>query len=323
MSKVDVLCLGELMIDMKARYDDKGDIDGFSMKAGGAAGNVAVAVSRLGGNAGVIAKVSGDVFGEHLKKSMLDNGVNTDGMIMDPERKIAIAYLTYDAEQRPNYLFYRENSASASFTSDELDRNIFEGAKVLYFSSLGLAREPMRSTNFEAARIAGELGVRVAFDPNLRFSAWTDQNEIEREVKRMMTFTHILKMNDEELAYLFGEGDIEEKCLEILNDYPSIQTISITLGAKGAFIMVRSGIKASVPAIDNDVVDTIGAGDAFFAMLAIKSIEYEFNIDTEDKLCDTLKYCNTAALLTAKRPGAIPAMPLLSEVEEYKKQYDK
>ena len=315
MSKVDVLCLGELMLDMVARGSSPTSVEGFDMKPGGAAGNVAVAVARLGGKAGVLAKVSDDFFGGYMKRVMEENGVDTSGVIMDADRKIAMAFVTFDEEHRPSYLFYRENSASASFSEEEMNPEMYEGVKVLYFSSMGLVRDPLRTANYVAANLAEHAGARVAFDPNIRFGVWPNRESVRAEVLRMMHHVHICKMNDEELSFLFGEGSLEDKCREILATYPKMELVAITLGPEGAFIMNHDGVCARAYAQDNDVLDTVGAGDSFFATLLHQVILNHFQLDTEEKLKTALEYANSAALLTAKRPGAIPAMPYLEEVE--------
>lgn len=322
MNKIDVLCFGELLLDMVARENAQGDTDGFDMKPGGAAGNVAVAASRMGIKAGVIAKVSGDYFGAYLKQVMQENSVDTTGMIMDPDRKIALAFVTFDAAKKPTYLFYRENSASASLSEEEIDSELVRKAKVLYFSSIGLVRDPLRKANYQVAKIASENGVRVAFDPNIRFGVWPSREAARQEILHMMEYTSICKMNDEELAFLFGEGDLEEKCAGILSAYKNLELLTITLGSDGAFIMDRNGKSARVGVLDNDVVDTVGAGDSFFATLITMAIQNGFSFDAEEKLREALQYANSAALLTAKRPGAIPAMPFLNEVETLRAKYN-
>ena len=137
----------------------------------------------------------------------------------------------------------------------------------------------------------------------------------------MLNYVHICKMNDEELAFLFGEGKLEDKCRAILEEYPRMELIAITLGGDGAFLMNRLGQWARVAALDNEVVDTVGAGDSFFATLICQSIASGFCMNSEDQLRTALEYANSAALLTAKRPGAIPAMPFIDEVEEKRKEY--
>lgn len=321
MSNVTVMCLGELLLDMVARTAEDGGVSGFDMKPGGAAGNVAVAVSRLGGSAGILAKVSGDFFGEHMKRVMEENRVDTSGMILDPARKIALAFVTFDEAKKPEYLFYRENSASASLSREEIDPAVFEGVKVLYFSSMGLVRDPFRSANYEAARLAARAGARIAFDPNIRFGVWPSRDAVKAEVLEMLNYTHICKMNDEELAFLFGEGGLDERCREILRSYPQMELLVITLGGDGAFLMNRAGLYAQVGTLDNDVVDTVGAGDSFFATLLMRVIANDFCLDSPEKIRDALEYANAAALFTAKRPGAIPAMPYLDELERMRAAY--
>lgn len=323
MNNAKVLCLGELMLDMVANTDSENNVYGFDMKPGGAAGNVAVAVSRLGGSAGILAKVSDDFFGHYMKKIMNENGVDTSGIIFDSDRKIAMAFVTFDAGRKPNYLFYRENSASASFECTEIHSELFNDAKALYFSSMGLVRDPLRMANYAAAQMAALAGARVAFDPNIRFGVWPSRKAVHAEVLSMMHYVHICKMNDEELEFLFGKGSLQDRCSAILDAYPKMELIAITLGGDGAFLMNQSRKWAQVPALENEVVDTVGAGDSFFATLIMQAMQADFQLDTEEKLRSALEYANAAALITAKRPGAIPAMPFLKEVEEKRAQYER
>ena len=323
MKQARILCLGELMLDMVAQSGENGEVTGFSMKPGGAAGNVAVAVSRLGGKSGIIAKVSKDFFGEHMKAVMEENGVDASGVILDPQRKIALAFVTFDAERKPTYLFYRENAASASLSAEEIDPAVFQGAQALYFSSMGLVRDPLRAANYEAARQAAAAGARVAFDPNVRLGVWPSPQAAREEILRMLSLVNICKMNDEELAFLFGEGDMEAKCREIFASCPRMELLAITLGADGALLMNSAGRVARVGTLSTDVVDTVGAGDSFFATLLMYAADKDFALEDEQVLTEALTYANAAALLTAQRPGAIPAMPALAEVERMRAGYAK
>ena len=323
MNGVEVLCLGELMLDMVAREAADGSITGFDMKPGGAAGNVAVAAGRLGLRPGVIAKVSGDFFGRVMKKTMEDEGVDTTALVMDPDRKIVMAFVTYDDQKKPDYLFYRENAASASLGADEIRPEWFDGAKVLYYSSMGLVRDPLRTANYQAAKLAAEAGARIAFDPNIRFGVWPSREAVREQVLKMMELVNICKMNDEEMAFLFGEGDIAARCRGIMSAFPRMELVAITLGAEGAFLMNRAGEWARVGALANDVVDTMGAGDSFFAALLERAVRSGFRYESRQQLRTMLEYANAAALLTARRPGAIPAMPRAEEVERLRREYDR
>ena len=323
MKQARILCLGELLMDMVAQTDASGAVTGFSMKPGGAAGNVAVAISRLGGKAGILAKVSKDFFGERMKAVMEENGVDASGVILDPERKIALAFVTFDEERKPTYLFYRENAASASLRAEEIDPAVFQGVQALYFSSMGLVRDPLRAANYEAARLAAQAGARVAFDPNIRLGVWPSPEAARTEILKMLALVNVCKMNDEELFFLFGEGDMQAKCREIFASCPRMELLAITLGAEGALLMNRKGCSSRVGTLCTDVVDTVGAGDSFFATLLMYAADKGFILESASELREALTYANAAALLTAQRPGAIPAMPTLAEVERVREGYQR
>ena len=313
--------MGELMVDMVARTGTNEEIDGFDMKAGGAAANVAVAIARMDGAAGILAKVSGDFFGETLKRTMDENRVDTNGLIMDSQRKIGMAFITFDAERKPNYLFYRENTASASLCAADINPNLFEDERALYFSSMGLIGEPTRSATYQAAQYARQNGARVAFDPNIRFGLWPSGETAKQEILKMFAFVNICKMNDDELHFLFGEGEVEKKTKEVMQKYPGLEILAVTLGKDGAVLLNRNLDCVTVRPLDTEVVDTVGAGDSFFAALLVRAMLYDFQLDSPERLNETLEYANAAALLTAKRVGAIPAMPCMDEVEEIRAMY--
>ena len=322
MKELDIICLGELLIDLIGDADGGEAVSGFKIYPGGAAGNVAVAASKLGLRAGIIAKTSADYFGDYLHDIMAQSGVDTEGIVRDREHRATLAFVTMDEQKKPSYMFYREAAASTFLCADELNPGYFRSSKVLYFSSMGLIKQPIRDANYEAVRLAKQNGMQIAFDPNIRIRLWPDEAAARSEILKMMQHADVLKMNDEELQFLFGPANIKESCGGIMEQFPGLKLLAITQGENGVSLMNRTGDYCHVDVLDTDIVDTIGSGDAFFATLLWQYIGTGYDISDAEKLRRIGQYANAAALLTAKKPGAISALPGLKEVEQMVRGYN-
>ena len=320
--RIDVACLGELMIDMSMEAYSDGAA-GFKMYPGGAAANVAVGVARMGMRPAIVCKISRDYFGDYLQGVCEENGVETAAILRDDSRKVTLAFVTMDEARKPAYMFYRENTASSTLCPKELNQQVLRESKVLYFSSMGLIRQPFRDANYEAVRLVEEGGGLIAFDPNVRLHLWRDEQEAREEIFRMMPHADILKVNDEELAFLFGKREVNREALEsVWKRYPRLKLVAVTQGEKGVSLLSQSGAFAQIPALDTRVVDTMGAGDSFFAALLCEYLRLNRDMPDGADLTRMGRYANAAALLTAQKKGAIPALPMLEQVQRKADEYE-
>ena len=314
-----VYCLGELLIDMIGEEDGPGGPAVFRKFAGGAAGNVAVGLAKLGMTPAVLARVGADFFGAFLLDTLKHYGVDISAIVRDPQRRTTLAFVTHDASRKPSYLFYRENSASAAFCLEDLRDIRFTAEDALYLSSLPLAHEPIRTASFEALRRADEAGAVVVFDPNIRLSVWQSAEEVRAQVFRALPFVRLLKVNDDELRFLFGDGPFEALCQRALERFPKLELVAVTLGEKGALLANRAGTLVSVPAVDLPVVDTCGAGDTFCATMLY--MYHTQGIAGAAALRRLGVYANSAAHLTSMQEGVIPAMPLPNQIDAFIRKY--
>ncbi len=314
---MDVLCLGELLIDMIGEESGSlADVQSFRRFPGGAAGNVAVGVAKLGLSSAFLGRVSRDPFGDYLVKTMEHWGVNTSGMVRDATHKTTVAFISIDENKVPSFLFYRDSSASTQFCPEDLDERHFLNARILYFSSISLAKSPIREAVYRAAGIAKEQGCLIAFDPNVRLSVWSSQDAARDEITGMINKIDILKMNANELRFLFGEGDLGMSCATLFRRYPQLKLMAVTLGEEGCFIMDSSSSSARVHATHVPVIDTTGAGDSFMSAMLFCWIR-DNGISGASALEKLGIFCNSAAHVTACRQGVIPALPNKDEVDTF------
>jgi fructokinase len=311
--ELDYICIGEVLIDFIAKETtDLVNSNTFVKYPGGAAGNIAVGLSKMGFKAGVISKLGKDPFGDFLIDTLTAHGVDTSQIYRDDSRKTGLAFVALNDSGVPDFTFFRDNCASRFLQVDEINADYILSAKGIYFSSMSLVNEPLRSANYAAVNIARAHDRMISFDPNVRISLWHSEDEARAEILNMLNYVDILKINTDELFFLRGDGDYEELCRDMLNNYPNIRLLALTLGEKGCLLINQSNSHVYINAFNVPVVDTTGAGDAFFSALISSLLKSGAPADAES-LQQLGRFANAASALTIATPGVIPAIP--SEVE--------
>ena len=309
----DILAVGEILIDLTQSGVDERGIPRFDANPGGAPANLAVAASRLGAKTGFIGKVGRDSFGDFLKTTLLENGVNVSGLVTDPVQHTTLAVVSVDKTGERSFSFYRDPSADVNLRAEEIDDEQLKSTRFLHFGSVSLTADPARSATLHAVRRAKELGAYISCDPNYRASLWSDQDTAVRQMLAPLPLVDVLKVSDEELPLLAGTDNPEAGSAKLAGC--GIRLVLVTLGAKGAFYRF-DGRTGAVPGVKCTVADTNGAGDTFFGA-ALSRLARLPSLDalTEEELRRIVAFSNLAASLTTSRHGAIPAMPTAAEME--------
>lgn len=311
---IDIMTLGELLIDLTQGGTDENGNGKFTAYPGGAPANVAVAASRLGASAGFIGKVGNDAFGRSLAETLKKDNVDIKGLYFDDEQPTTMAIVSVDESGERDFSFYRNPGADTQLTSEEaiaaLSANM---PKILHIGSLSMTNSPSKEACEEAVKYAKENGAIISYDPNYRAALWDTEDHAVEMMKSLLPYADILKVSDEEMSMLTMIGDFEEGS-RILAEYGA-GIVLVTLGADGVF--VRMGSKtATVPGFKVDVADTNGAGDTFLgAMLMQIATGMTGSEDVWTQLLGMVRYANKAASITCSRHGAIPAMPTADELK--------
>ena len=310
---VDITAVGEVLIDLtQSGVTDQG-IPRFDANPGGAPANLAVAASRLGAKTAFIGKVGRDSFGELLKTTLMDNGVDVSGLVSDPAHRTTLAVVSLDSAGERHFSFYRDPSADVELRAEEIREDMLQTTRILHFGSVSLTAEPAKTATLYAAKRARELGALVSYDPNYRASLWPDEATAVAQMRATLPLSDILKVSDEELPLLTGTEDLAEGTVALTA--LGIRLVLVTLGPKGAFYRYGDAT-GTVPGVPCAVGDTNGAGDTFFGAFLSRLVQRPGlgGLEIRD-LEAMIAFANKAASLTTSRHGAIPAMPTLAEVE--------
>ena len=319
MEALDVICLGELLIDFVSLDRDVSlaESSGFKKAPGGAPANVAAGVARLGLKAGFIGKVGHDPFGAYLRKVLGDLQVDTEYLVADPDARTTLSFVAQKSDGVRDCMFYRNPGADMLLRPDELDAGYFEGATFFHFGSISLGAEPVKSATLKAIEMSRAKGLLISYDPNLRMSLWPDEETARREINAGFPFADVVKISEEEYGFILG-CDTPESCAEaILAMGPKL--VVVTLGPKGCYY--SDGVHAGyLPTFDDvTVVETTGAGDAFVAATLAGIIARLKEGDPDALSADEafvriLTFANAAGSLATTKIGAIPSLPTTDEV---------
>lgn len=309
-----VSALGELLIDFTDAGTSAGGQQLFERNAGGAPANVLVALQRLGHKTAFLGKVGCDMHGEFLRATLEGQGIDTRGLVSDPEAFTTLAFVALSPNGEREFSFARKPGADTRLTADELARDVIADSRVFHVGSLSLTDEPARSATLEALAAAREAGCVLSYDPNYRANLWPSAEAAMGQMRAVVPQMDLMKLSDEECELLTGEKDPEAAASALLGQGPRV--VAVTLGAGGAYVACADGAR-EVPGFPTEAVDATGAGDSFWGGFLAGFCESGKAVDevgVEDA-AGFARLGNAVASLCVRKRGAIPAMPSRGEVE--------
>lgn len=315
---MQILCLGELLIDMFPAEVGRGmtEVSSFRPKPGGAPANAAVAAARLGAQSGFIGKVGEDIFGRYLEGVLKQEGVDTRGMRFDTQARTTLVFIAMPDVNTAEFIFYRNPGADMLLSPEELDTALLQETQCLHFGSLSLIDEPIRSATLRAIEIARAAGAMISFDVNYRPALWQSQEAARLRMLETIPQVDLVKVNDTELALLTGSDDLDPASRSLLRKGPKLCVV--TLGAKGSFFQTGQDSEF-IPGYEVETVDATGCGDAFIASLLFQLVkDGKMLADLSPaRLSGALNYANAVGALTSLTQGVIPALPYAHQVEKF------
>lgn len=312
----DIVCLGELLVDMSSQEIGVSlqDAYTFEKNPGGAPANVAVGCVGMGASAAMITKVGDDSFGRYLTSVLRDADVNTSGIMTTLDHATQLAFVAIDRSGLPDFAFHVKNPAHEQLSPHEVNRQLIEEAMVFHFSSLTLLAEPARSATLEAIDIAAEAGLLISFDANYRPALWPDEGTAYETISEVIELCDVLKVNENEMRLLTGTDDAYDGLRALWDMGPEL--VSVTLGPEGC-AYTAGGSVDGIDGIGVRVVDTTGCGDAFVAatLVWLSRCDRDLSELFGAQLHDLYSHANAAGALAATERGAIPSLPTWEDIE--------
>ena len=154
---MDILTIGEVLIDLTQTGKDARGIPQFAANPGGAPANLAVAASRLGAQTAFIGKVGADAFGRYLKEVLAENKVDVSGMAVDADHPTTMAVVSVDATGERDFSFYRSANADVMLCKEDISDEALKAAKIVHFGSVSLTADPSRTATRDGSARAKNL----------------------------------------------------------------------------------------------------------------------------------------------------------------------
>ena len=311
----DVTALGELLIDFAPKSTDAAGYPTLAANPGGAPGNFLAALNKYGCSVAMLGKVGDDMFGRLLLNTLNTAGIETRGVIVDPDQFTTLAFVSLDASGNRDFSFARKPGADTCLTPDELDQALIADSRVFHFGTLSLTDDPAREATRRAIALAKQHGRLISLDPNLRKPLWPSMDAAREAIEWSLRQADIVKISDEEIEFMWGI-DPEAGAQKLLDEYGA-SLVYATLGPKGCHVANRNGATTVASPTGIHVVDTTGAGDIFggSAMSRFLKLNKAPGDVTVEELAAITRFACTAASLSTQRHGGISSVPELSEVE--------
>lgn len=279
---------------------------------GGAPANVAVAISRLGGDSAFFGRVGQDPLGRFMKQVLKDEGVDTQYMLLDEEHRTSTVIVDLDDHGERSFTFMVKPSADQFLQPQDVPA--FKQGEWLHVCSIALANEPSRSTTLAAMKAIKAAGGYVSFDPNLRAEVWLNPADLKSVVLQAVALADVVKFSDDELLFLTDKADLQT-ALSWLNEQYDLPLIVITQGKKGALV-IHNNEQQLITGKPVNPVDTTGAGDAFVGGLLAGLVTCD-DWHNNDNLLKIIRQANACGALATTAKGAMTALPTATQLVEY------
>ena len=312
----DVTALGELLIDFTENGTSSQGNPLLEANPGGAPCNVLAMLERLGKKTAFIGKVGKDMFGKQLKAAVEEVGIDTRNVIMDEEVHTTLAFVHTYPDGDSDFSFYRNPGADMMLTKDEVSEELIQSSRIFHFGTLSSTHEGVREATRHAIEVAKAAGCIITFDPNLRPPLWKSLEDARAEIEYGMTKCDVLKISDNEVEFLFGTTDYDKGAALIREKY-NIPLVLITMGKDGSRAYYKDLRVEAAPFLQENTIETTGAGDTFCASALNYVLEHGLENLTEENLMEMLTFANAAASLITTRKGALRVMPTRQEVLDF------
>ncbi len=303
-AKLDFVAAGEVLIDLISVNNSlKGleDADDFKKLFGGSPANVACNVARQNKKTGFISSVGNDGFGAFIISQLKESGVNVENIQIKKNIPTSIVCVT-KSTGNPEFAAYR--CADAELSDMVSDYEIISNSKIFHFSAFCLSKDPTRTSVLKFAEHAKKSGCIIGFEPNYRSIMWDENLPSLEYIKSAISMCTIIKPSEDDSFHIFGKMSNEDYCREYYK--LGAMNVVLTLGPDGA-LFYDGKIFKSFPSVADEVIDTTGAGDAFWSGLYCGLLEgHDFE--------ESIKIASYFSAFKLKKIGAVADIPAVKDI---------
>ncbi len=307
MSTLDVLTMGRISVDVYPLQVGVGldEVESFGKFLGGSATNVAVAAAKHGRSAGVVTATGDDSFGRFCHQALRDFGVEDRFVVAIPDTLTQVTFCEiFPPDDFPLYFYGRAPlAADLQVRADDLDLDAVRTCGVLWLTSTGLSAEPSRTAHRTALTHRGRR-THTVLDLDYRPMFWDSREAAREQVQPVLSEVSVAVGNLDECLTAVGEDEPQRAADALLAH--GVELAVVKQGPKGVLAKTADEC-VEVPSFPVDVVNGLGAGDAFGGALC-------HGLLADWRLERILTFANVAGAITASRLECSSAMPTQDEV---------
>ncbi|MEU6455801.1 5-dehydro-2-deoxygluconokinase [Streptomyces sp. NPDC047065] len=307
--RFDLITMGRIGVDLYPLQTGVplAEVETFGKFLGGSASNVAVAAARLGRATAVITRTGDDPFGGYLHRALEEFGVDDRWVTPVAAHPTPVTFCEiFPPDDFPLYFYRRPKAPDLEIHPKELDLDAIRAARIFWITGTGLSEEPSRTATLAALAHRAKSGTTV-FDLDWRPMFWADPDQARPYYAEALRHATVAVGNLDECEIATGVREPRE-CAEALLA-AGVELAVVKQGPKGVLAVHRDGRSAEVPPVPVEVVNGLGAGDAFGGSLC-------HGLLSGWELERIMRYANAAGALVASRLACSSAMPTGAEVDD-------
>lgn len=319
---LDVICLGRAAVDLygQQRGGRFEDVQSFSKYVGGSSCNVSVGLARLGRKSSMLTRVGDEQMGRFVREQLVYEGVDVSHLSTDPERLTALVLLGIASRDSFPHIFYRENCADMAMSTSDFDADFVGSSRVLAITGTHLSTESTAHVVATAIEHAKARGTRIVLDIDYRPVLWgraragdgDDRTTVSTlattRLQAVLPHCDLVVGTEEELQAAGGDADTDVALARVRS--LTSATVVVKRGAAGCTVFPLGGEQTDVRGFPVEVLNTLGAGDAFLSGFLAGWLE-----EASWRRCGELG--NACGALTVSRHGCAPAFPTRIELDAF------
>ncbi|MEU7582173.1 5-dehydro-2-deoxygluconokinase [Streptomyces sp. NPDC041068] len=303
----DVITMGRIGVDLYPLQAGVplAEVTTFGKFLGGSASNVAVAAARLGRRVAVVTRTGEDPFGAYLHRALREFGVDDRWVSGVAGLPTPVTFCeVFPPDDFPLYFYRLPKAPDLEIRESELDLDAIAAARIFWMTGTGLCAEPSRSATLAALARRARSGITV-FDLDWRPMFWADPDAARPHYAAALAHATVAVGNLDEVEIATGEREPFAAARVLLD--AGVELAVVKQGPKGVLAMNRAGESAEVPPLPVEVLNGLGAGDAFGGALC-------HGLLAGWDLARIMRYANAAGAIVASRLECSSAMPFPDEV---------
>jgi 5-dehydro-2-deoxygluconokinase len=279
---LDLITIGRASVDLYGQQIGTRleDVASFAKSVGGCPTNISVGTARLGLKSALLTRVGKEQMGRFIREQLQREGVETKGIVTDPERLTALAILSVESDHSFPLLFYRDNCADNALCEDDVAEDFIRSARAILVTGTHFSKPHTDAAQRKAIRIAKESGAKVVFDIDYRPNLWglaghdagdnryIASEKVSAHLKTVLADCDLIVGTEEEVLIASGDSDLLAALKTIRTN--SKATIVLKRGPMGCIVYdgpisdnLEDGIVGKGFPIE--VYNVLGAGDAFMS----------------------------------------------------------